>query len=396
MRTKRPISINNSLSHGICNYNCELCGVNKATYCGPREFQPEAVTRALIGKVQEAARHGLRIRYIANAGDGEPTLHPDFAARMNLFGQMIREWDIKEYPAPEVSVVTNGYRLLEPGVLDAFVRNTLTLIISLPTRNPEAYGQLMVGKSDRGAMLLSKVIPGIREALRLRAKGDIRKIQFHISPPKRDVVRRDFGDTVHFLAREAGSAGVDAVELILFPATSNRAGLIRNKIRGCDMYHDLFKQYNGKIIHGVKVSMRLSYKRFFPRLTEFVDLIRAFDYPCTWNSQLFITAAGDSICCNDQAVRNPMGNVLVQSLVQLMETKESYLPGRVCAGCDQSPARMTGSPMVRVLAAAARLRLRWATLACGWHAWRGRGVPGTPAFKTVVLSGSSIQGRRGA
>ena len=92
MRTRRQISINNSLAHGICNFNCSLCGVNKPNYRGPREFQSRAVTEKLIERVKEAAAQGVRIRYIANAGDGEPTLHPEFARRMDLFGRMIREW----------------------------------------------------------------------------------------------------------------------------------------------------------------------------------------------------------------------------------------------------------------------------------------------------------------
>ena len=361
VRTRRPIAINNSLSHGICNYNCTLCGVNKPSYCGPKEFQPKNVTESLVEGILKAAREGLRVRYVANAGDGEPTLHPEFGERMDLFGRMIRAWDAPDMPPPEVSVVTNGARLLEPGILDVFERNPLTMIVSFPTPDPEAYGELMTGDARRGRTLLDKVVPGIRQALALYGQGRIQRVQFHVSPPERTVVRRDFERTLEFLAQATRDAGVKKLEMILFPATSNRSGLIRNKIKGCDMYGDLIRRYNGKNIDGVQVSLTLSFQRFFPSWLEFIDLLRAFDYPCTWNSQLFVTAAGDSTCCNDQAVRNPMGNLLTHSLTALMENKETYRPGRICAGCDQRPARMSGSPMTLLFSRLALLKHAWAT-----------------------------------
>jgi hypothetical protein len=91
------------------------------------------------------------------------------------------------------------------------------------------------------------------------------------------------------------------------------------------------------------VNMRLMQKRFFPSLFDMFDLLRSYDYPCLWNSQLFIAPTGDSICCNDQAVRNPMGNIRDDSIRSLVERKESYMPGRACAACDQQPARMSGA-----------------------------------------------------
>ena len=88
MKTRRPISINNSLAHGICNYSCRLCSVNKKNYRGPKAFQPRAVTEALIHRIEETAAAGIHVRYVANAGDGEPTLHPEFHERMAMFGAM--------------------------------------------------------------------------------------------------------------------------------------------------------------------------------------------------------------------------------------------------------------------------------------------------------------------
>ncbi len=360
MRTRRPISVNNSLSHGICNYNCQLCGVNKKTYKGPKEFQSKEITENLISRIEQAAEQGMRIRYVANAGDGEPTLHPEFGERMDLFGAMIRNWNHPGIPAPEVSVVSNGFRLLEPGVLDAIVRNSLTLIVSFPTPDPEAYGQIMTGNSRNGRHLLDRITAGLRQAFALRAQGALKRIQFHISPPDRDIVRRDFNRTVHLLTSLAKEAGVEEIEMVLFPATSNRSGLIRNQTKGLDTYKDFFAAYRRWNRHnGVRVSLKLSYQRFFPRMTEFLDLLRGFAYPCTWNSQFFFTATGDSICCNDQAVRNPLGNLVTHSLVELMEEKEQFMPGRVCGGCDQSPRHMTGSFLAWLFGKLALAKWTW-------------------------------------
>ncbi len=375
MKTRRPIAINNSLSHGICNCNCTLCGVNKPGYKGPKEFQPKSVTETLVARIKQAARQGLLVRYVANAGDGEPTLHPEFGERMDMFGDMIRQWDVPDAPTPEVSVVTNGVRLLRPGVLDAFTRNPLTLIVSFPTPDPESYGMLMSGDPRRGPALLKHVVPGIREALKLYGQGRIRRVQFHISPPDRDVVRRDFDRTLQFLTTLAREAGAETVEAILFPATANRSGLIRSTVKGCDMYADLIRRYNGKRIGGVQVRLSLSFQRFFPRIREFFDLLRAYDYPCTWNAQLFVTAAGDSTCCNDQAVRNPMGNLLHASLPELMANKERHRPGRVCAGCDQTPDKITGSRLFALFGRLAMLKLRRA------EAKSTRTAPGLPALE---------------
>ena len=356
MKTKRPLSINNSLVHGICNCNCQTCGVNKPNYRGPREYQTEDVTRRLISRVEEAGAAGIRVRYIANSGDGEPTLHPDFAARMGLFGRMLREWKAP-VPAPEVSVVTNGQRLLEPGVLEAVADNRLTLIVSFPTTEPSDYGLLMFGRPERGSEVLEAVKAGIRRAMELRAEGRIPRLCFHMSPPERELLRRGFASTVEFLTSEAARAGLEAIELVLFPATSNRSGLIRSRGGSVDFYPDLFRAFDRREVNGVRVEMGISYRRFFPRLWEVLDLVRSFSLPCLWNAHLFITAAGDSICCNDQAVRAPRGNVRNDSISGLMARKEAHLPGAICAGCDQRPDRMRGGLAVKVFSLLARTRL---------------------------------------
>lgn len=362
MKTRRPISINNSLVHGICNYSCRLCGINETGYSGPREFQPYIVTKTLIQRVLKAAESGTYVRYIANSGDGEATLHPLFNHRMEMFGDMLRGWNISAVPPPEVSVVTNGLRLNAPGIMDSFLCNDISLIISLPTVKPESYGLIMMGDSNRGEALLSEVLPGVEKAMEFRAKGRFSKLMFHISPPEIEIIRHDFADTVDYLTRLARGKGLGEIELVMFPATSNRSGLIRSTVVRVDMYKDLFRRYNGRSVNGVNIRMKLVLKRFFSGIGEIADLIRSFRFPCLWNANFFIAADGSSICCNDQSVRNPLGNILYDSIDVLMQYKEQYAPGQICAGCNQSPERLKGSAEAVLYSCIARFRILLAVI----------------------------------
>lgn len=357
MKTRRPISINNSLAHGICNYSCRLCGINKNGYDGPREFQPYIVTKTLIQRVLKSAESGIHVRYIANSGDGEATLHPEFDQRMRMFGDMLREWNISAVPPPEVSVVTNGLRLNIPGIMDPFLFNNISLIISLPTVKPESYGLIMMGDGNGGEALLSKVLPGVEKAMEFRAKGQLSKLLFHISPPEIEIIRHDFPETIDYLTRLARGKGLGEIELVLFPATSNRSGLIRNTVVKVDMYKDLFRRYNGHSVNGVNIRMQLVLKRFFKNTGEIADLVRSFKFPCLWNANFFIAADGSSICCNDQSVRNPLGNILHDSIDTMMQYKETYTPGRICAGCNQSPQRLKGSAEAVLFSLISRFRI---------------------------------------
>ncbi len=360
MKTERPISINNSLVHGICNYSCRLCSVNKPEYCGPKSFQEKHITESLISRIKDAAAYGIHVRYVANAGDGEPTLHPDFAERMGMFGRMLKEWNAPVDP-PEVSVVTNGEQLSKPGILDAVAENGLSLIVSFPTPDPEAYGAVMVGEPRRGERLLQKVVPSLERAMAKAAEGKLSKLYFHISPPEREIVRRDFDKTVTFLTDIARKNGLENIEMIMFPSTSNRSGSVRNRLSGTDMYRDLFKRFDGKDLDGVTVHMKMVVDRFLKGFSEIADLVRSFRFPCLWNANLFIGPDGSSICCNDQSIRNPMGSIQDQSIEELMEAKENYWPRKTCLGCDQRPEKMFGTPSACLFGLAARMRMKFAS-----------------------------------
>ncbi len=358
MRTRRPIVINNSLCHGICNYNCQLCSVNKPTYNGQKAFQPLSITKRIIELTQSAASNGISIGGIHQSGAGEPTLHPQFRDCMELFGNMVRRWPVQK-PVPEIAVVTNGSNLIDDDVIAGLVENPVTVYISFPTAVPEAYGRLMLNDQSRGKEMMAQVTTGISELMRKKSPN---KLYFNISPPDRDIIRRDFERTIDLLTKLAKFAGLDFIQLVMFTATSNRGGRIKNKIRGVDSYKDFISRFSGEIVNDVKVFMTTELERFFPRFSHLVDFIRSFDYPCLWNGNLLIAADGRSICSNDQVGKYSFGHVMETDIEGLMSLKERHSQSKLCAACDASPQKLYGSPAAILFNFASRIRIQLARL----------------------------------
>ena len=362
MKTKRPISINNSLVHGICNCNCLTCSVNKPSFRGPKAYQSSEVIKKIIERVKEACEEGIRIRYIDNSGDGEPTLHPEFEQRMGLFGELIREWDYHICPAPDVSVVTNGLNICD-SLLEILVKNRISLKISFPTSNIIHYNEIMQPKSrETEETIFKKLITSIEHAMMLASQGKIPTLEFHISPPYREYVRPDFPGTIDFLTKLAKKNGLNKLELFLFPALANRVGFVRASYNAIivDMYKDYIKTYHEKMLNGVRVFVFLSYKHFYKKSTDFIDVLRSFCYPCLWYAgNIFFSPFGDSCCCNDQNIQETNGNIFSHSIRELMELKEKKLPTKICKDCNQVPKKMLRFGFFRFYHILAEIKLHW-------------------------------------
>ena len=236
--------------------------MNKKSYKGPTEYQSKDVTETLIERVLAGAKGGVKIRRLTNSGDGEPTLHADFPERMDMFGEMLRKWP-DDNPVPELSIVTNGSNLTKQTVLDTLARNKVTVNVSFPTSNPEAYGEIMFDSPEKGKKIFDSIAKGVQNVMALKAQGAIPEMYFHVSPPERDIIRRDFPETIDFLTKLAKNVNLDAITLVMFPVTSNRSGLIRNRIKGMDTYADLVKKYNGtKIEEWERKDFEIYYMKF--------------------------------------------------------------------------------------------------------------------------------------
>lgn len=357
MKTKRAISINNSLVHGICNCNCSTCGVNKESFSGPLEYQDLEVTRKLVSRIEEAAQQGIYIRYVANAGDGEPTLHSQFEQHLSLYGDMLRNWSAEVAP-PEVSIVTNGLLLDKKERLSAIVRNGLSLIISIPTLVPEHYGEIMFMDASRGEKEVKKLKSCLRSVFNSLGNDSLSKCRIHLSPPVIDHIRSDFKQTIEELTEIADEFEVSELLLTTFPAVSNRTGLVKKQATEIDTMKDLYQKYNNSVVNNVTIKMESVLKRFFYSPGEILDHLRAFDYPCLWFANFFIGPDGKSYCCNDQAMKDPVGSIEEFSIAELMEQKESCHGLSICKGCNQAPQKMKGSFFHSLYRTLARMRMR--------------------------------------
>jgi len=318
----------------VCNFNCRLCGINKPNYDGPVKFQEEAVTRQLINRIRQAAISGIRFRIITNSGSGEPTMHPEFAKNIKFFGDLIRNWPT-EKNIPELTIVTNGSTLLNPDIIRPLCENPITVNISFPTSNEEKYWEMMLNANNSKKHIFKLVINGIDKIMKYHASGQIQKIYFHISPPVYNRQIHDLSATFSFLCERAANSGLKQINIVMFPDISNRSGLIKSENNSVNQFSVFFKIFNKTKIHNVEINMENVWNRFFKFREEVEELCNVFKYPCIWNANLFITAEGDSICCNDQAVKSKLGNLSVDSIETLYARKENLLNYTVCCDCNQ-------------------------------------------------------------
>lgn len=356
MKTKRKLSINNSLVHGICNFNCVTCGINKSSYKGPKRYQPISVLKKILDRIIEANDEGLEIRHFDNSGDGEPTLHPKFEEMMNMIGRFQNKW--KKGRPPVCSVVTNAFNLNEDKI-NILEKNNVALKISFPTVVTKHYGEIMMMDENKGKSILEKVKPNIELAIKAAALRQIPSLEFHLSPPYRKYLREDFSKTLEYLIATSHKYKLDCLKIEMFPSVSNRTGLVSMFGSTVDNYHDIFKKYNNKMIDGVLIKLFLSNKYFYPSFFDLWDLWKSFEFPCLWYGNFFISPDGDVICSNDQNVEEKNGNIKDLKLKQLLEMKEKHLPTALCGRCNQTPWKMISSKFFIVYNLLVELKLKF-------------------------------------
>ncbi|MDE6555871.1 MAG: radical SAM protein [Duncaniella sp.] len=104
----------------ICSFDCLYCeaGFN-AQGPGTTGFAPRArVAELLEEKLREMSAAGQPLDVITFSGNGEPTLHPEFA---DIIDDTLALRD-RYYPAARVSVLSNSTRLADPEVCEALLR----------------------------------------------------------------------------------------------------------------------------------------------------------------------------------------------------------------------------------------------------------------------------------
>lgn len=103
----------------LCSFDCLYCecGWNK-DHRGGRFPEAEIIMQQLESKLQQMKAGNEKLDVITFAGNGEPTLHPDFPV---VIDRTIQLRDLY-YPEAKVSVLSNATRMTNPGVHAALLK----------------------------------------------------------------------------------------------------------------------------------------------------------------------------------------------------------------------------------------------------------------------------------
>lgn len=119
----------------VCTFDCIYCecGYNSAAHTAHPHFPTrEEVRKALQARLEDMYKNGPAPDVITFAGNGEPTLHPDFREVVEDVRTLRDQW----FPKAKISVLSNATQILRDEVFEALCRvdnNILKLdTVSLP------------------------------------------------------------------------------------------------------------------------------------------------------------------------------------------------------------------------------------------------------------------------
>ena len=101
----------------VCSFDCIYCECGLNAERRPKGKMPtrEEVRAALEARLQQMAAEGPRPDVLTFAGNGEPTLHPDFRDII----EDARALRNRYCPEARISVLSNATRILRPDVFAA-------------------------------------------------------------------------------------------------------------------------------------------------------------------------------------------------------------------------------------------------------------------------------------
>jgi wyosine [tRNA(Phe)-imidazoG37] synthetase (radical SAM superfamily) len=111
----------------VCNFNCVYCecgwtpSPEKEGGYLPRR---EEVAQALDARLQEMKYRGQKPDVITFAGNGEPTLHPDFSKIIDD-SIMLRN---KYFPGTKIAVLSNSTTITKPSVKNALLKIDMNIL----------------------------------------------------------------------------------------------------------------------------------------------------------------------------------------------------------------------------------------------------------------------------
>lgn len=116
----------------LCNFDCIYCecGWNRDGLSDRNIPSLSEVRDALADNLERCSREGVKIDSITFSGDGEPTLHPDFPAIVDVTLSLRDRF----FPEARVSVLSNATRISRPSVFEALRKvDAAILKIDAPT-----------------------------------------------------------------------------------------------------------------------------------------------------------------------------------------------------------------------------------------------------------------------
>ncbi len=142
----------------LCNFDCVYCecGWNKDGAVQGRRFpELQDVELALREKMQKAASEGVPVDSITFSGNGEPTMHPDFAKIIDITLRLRDEF----FPQAKVSVLSNATLLGREDVSQALRK------VDNPILKIDASTQELVQKINKpvGTYRLAEVLENMKK-----------------------------------------------------------------------------------------------------------------------------------------------------------------------------------------------------------------------------------------
>jgi wyosine [tRNA(Phe)-imidazoG37] synthetase (radical SAM superfamily) len=149
------------LGEKVCSFDCPYCecGWTTRLRLGPDTSltwpSVETLTKSLKNRLKTLSNEGVALGAITFAGNGEPTLHPEFAALVE------KTRDLRGSYAPQalIVVLTNGTELGRNDVWDALLRVD-EACFKLDAATPEVFKQVNL---PHGKVSLDHLVGWLRE-----------------------------------------------------------------------------------------------------------------------------------------------------------------------------------------------------------------------------------------
>ncbi len=320
-----------------CNRKCIVCPQGNTPCKIKHKHMTMKTFDLFLKRIKKFYEQGNKIKEIINSGYGESILHPKLKEIFEKYQKLKKELYKKYKHYPKISIVTNG-SFTNKENLNKILPAVDIVKFSFPTSNPENYGYIMLRNKSKGKEIITQTIQNLKTCMQYAKQKRIKQLRIHISPPHK-LTYKDFDKTIQFLTKLANQQRLNHLNIVIFPTTSDRAGLINSKKDFVNsFYKKQIKKYKNKILNNIKLNFLSELKVFYP--TPF-KLIKTFFYkfPCIWKSgSLSINSSGNyRFCINDAENNQLIGTLKNISIKQATNYLKKSNLSKNCINCNENP-----------------------------------------------------------